>query len=818
MTTEATVREAYWWEAEKKRSKRLDYCRKAYYPKGTQAGDFGEGVRFSLHKMYWMTKVFKETDGQPWVLRRAMALAETLENMPIYVQDYSLIVGYQSGRPNEMPVHPDATEWLLSDIFYDRRGYLYEEEREWYQKATDYWADKSMRAICDRYFSEEEIMGMTAVLGHVLEEYMSGVSACHYPHDLIFNHGVAGIMNLIEDQVEKAEDKLYDGSATLEIGEIIPKLDQWNAMKVALQAFSDWIKRYSRLARIIGENLEEDPKRKAELLRVADICAKVSVDPPEHFHEAVQLTHFLHTCIRYLERPNMGYGIRPDTEWWPYYKRDVIDEKTLTRQEAVELIGEWEIRCRELEYVCTRAEREGAQGGYSLPVVTIGGVDEDGKDACNDLTEDIMEASRLVRVDMPSIVFRYHPQARVSTLRGVFETVKQGLGFPSLHSEAALVNNLVANFPVTLEEARSYATVVCLSPGITRGKGGQGVRMQSAFVGTKPLMLTLFNGFDIGVGIQAGPQTGDASKFTSFEELWEAWRAQMKFWADQCCRVRNKYRAIESLYASKPLGSCMYSRSISSGRDCTCPDEPSNAWITVVAWGDVGDSMYAARKLVFEDKKYTMEQLVDALRANWEGYENMRMEFAAVPKWGNDIDEVDRVVADCFDVLADVISANTDMAGYPFRPLPENGSAFAVLAHRVSALPNGRCHGDPIYDGGNSPGAGCDKKGPTAVLRSCSKIDYMRQKNCLLNQRLSQTQMAGEKGFQLWLNYVKTWYDLGLPHVQFNCVDTETLRAAQREPEKYSELVVRVAGYSAYFPALNRVTQDSIIARTLQEV
>jgi formate C-acetyltransferase/benzylsuccinate synthase len=241
--------------------------------------------------------------------------------------------------------------------------------------------------------------------------------------------------------------------------------------------------------------------------------------------------------------------------------------------------------------------------------------------------------------------------------------------------------------------------------------------------------------------------------------------------------------------------------------------------VTFFAWMETGDSLAAVKKLVFEDQKYTMPQLVEALAANWEGYEEMRIDFVRAPKWGNDDDYVDQVHIRCHQDVAKHSWEIKDPTGNPWPPLPENIAAYVTNATKVWALPNGRRLGDTLYDGGCSPGAGMDKKGPTAVLRSVAKIDHIGDvRATLLNQRLSPQQLAGEKGFNVWYSYIKTWADLGIDHVQFNMVDNETLKAAQKEPEMYPELIVRIAGYSAHFVDLNKKTQDTIIARNVQEL
>jgi len=810
MATEVESKATEWDSA--KRSKRLDHLRKSLWPKHVIAGDYLEGVVAGLDKMYWFTKIFKETEGRPWVLRRAQALAATLENMPVFIVDQSQLVGYGGGRPLQIPLSCEANDAHLWDTLMDRKGYVPENDREWYEDAMEYWERNCFREQIDRYLTEEEkVMNLV---------YSQGLTSAHAQYDFVYEYGFDGIKGLIDKYMGETLEKIHSGPSTPAVMDMLPKIDQWNAMKISLDGFQTWVKRHSRLARIVADNFESDPKRKAELIKTSEVCAKVAGGRPEHLQEAIQLHHFIFCSTRMIERTHIGHGFRLDQLWWPQYEKDVINDKTLTREEALELLAEHQIRVHENQFVTIKFLRQAVTGAvFSLPVPTLGGVTEDGRDACNDLTEAVLEAVRLVRCSMPSYMFRYHPTAKVSALKQVFETIRQGLGYPSIQNDGVLLDTLMNHFNATLEEARGYANVVCMSPGITKGRAGQGVRYSPDLICLQIVGLALHDGFDKQLGMQVGPKTGDARKFTRWEELWEAWRAQLQHAFDRQCRVRNIIRWGESQWFQEPLFSCCMERCVRQGQDAVYPNEEvSNAWFTMAVWNDTGDCLYGAKKLVFEDKKYTMEQLMNALDADWEGYEDMRMDFVGAPKWGNDIDEVDEVWVDCFKTAADILKRNIELSGNYFMGLPENTSAYLLASSMIPALPNGRRLGDPCYDGGNSPGAGLDKKGPTAVLRSCSKIDYRNMKNCLLNQRISHSQMAGDKGFQLWANYMKTWYDLGIPHVQFNCVDSETLRVAQREPEKFGELVVRVAGYSAHFVDLNRFCQDSIIARTLQEV
>jgi formate C-acetyltransferase/benzylsuccinate synthase len=257
---------------------------------------------------------------------------------------------------------------------------------------------------------------------------------------------------------------------------------------------------------------------------------------------------------------------------------------------------------------------------------------------------------------------------------------------------------------------------------------------------------------------------------------------------------------------------------VESGIDAVSPEgERGNCWVTFFTWVENADSLAAVKKLVFDEKKYTMDELITALEADWEGYEQMRLDFVRnAPKWGNDDDYVDDIMVRCLREVARHSHEIKCPSGNNWPALPENVSGNIHYSSIVGALPNGRRLGDALYDGGISPGPGLDKKGPSAVLKSCGKFDHVKDGRAfLLNQRLSPTQLAGEKGYKLWSAYMKTWADLGLDHVQFNMVDDTTLRSAQKDPEKYQELIVRVAGYSAHFVDISRKTQDNIIQRTV---
>jgi formate C-acetyltransferase/benzylsuccinate synthase len=407
-------------------------------------------------------------------------------------------------------------------------------------------------------------------------------------------------------------------------------------------------------------------------------------------------------------------------------------------------------------------------------------------------------------------------------MREIFECIRHGLGYPSMRNDPILIANGMHWHGHPLEEMRTWVHQACMSPCPTTKHGAQPMRMAAATGNmAKVVEYVLTNGYDPVVNMQMGPKTGDPRKFTDFEQVFKAWVAQLEWLMDLLVRVVNVGRYKQDVLMPRPFLSGISERSVESGLDVVRPEgERGNSWITAFTWVENADSLAAIKKLVFDDKKYTVAQLIDALQANWEGYEEMRLDFVnRAPKWGNDDDYVDDIMLRCLREAARHSKEIRDPCGNTWPILPENVSGNIHYANIVGALPNGRRRGDALYDGGISPGPGLDKKGPTAVLKSCGKIDHIADGRAfLLNQRLSPTQLKGEKGYQLWRAYMRTWADLGLDHIQFNMVSDETLRAAQKDPEKYQEVIVRVAGYSAHFVDISRKTQDNIIQRTIQGI
>jgi pyruvate-formate lyase len=493
----------------------------------------------------------------------------------------------------------------------------------------------------------------------------------------------------------------------------------------------------------------------------------------------------------------------------------------MTRDEAVELLECERLKVCERGIAKGRVYREGRPGANDLHIITLGGLDEHGNDACNDLTDAILEASLNIRTPEPSLAFRYSPKINEKTRHLVFENIAQGFGFPSIKHEEKNTKMMIEYFNIPPDEAAHWALVLCMAPGVNKRRGTQKSRTEGGGAACygKSMELALSDGFDYSLtNMQMGPKTGDPTKFKTYEDVWNAFVEQAKFTTALQFRNRDVCRRAEIRYCESPFVAMMDDICVEEGLGAFENKKYANTWSDPVSIVDAINSLAAIKKLVFDDKKYTMEDMVRALRANWEGYDEMRKDALNAPKWGNDDPYVDDIGEKVYNLVADIYQDQTQYSGYHPVPVPQTVSLFSTRAPRVGALAYGRKHGEVLADGGSSPYVGTDKKGPTAVLKTMARIPQDRCKGIQLNQRLpvSLMRQSGEKGFQTWTAYMKAWHDLNIDHVQFNVVDNKTMREAQIEPEKHEDLIVRIAGYSARFISLPKNAQDAIIARTEQ--
>ena len=733
----------FWWWAEKRRTPRLNYLRKAVWSKATKGSGYLPGVHVDLENARWQTKIFKEAPpSEPFIITRARALTAVLDNMPVFITDHSRIVGYLGSAPHLITWIPTMTSTLNDDTINDRTGLILNENLEEAREIAAFWKGRTYEARCVQYHTRRErvieLLADFVVPGRelVAADYVT-------PQPDWMYQGFDAIIKTIDGNLAEAEKKIREAATAEEQVSYLKKMDTWKAMKICLEAVLRYARRLSRLAKIIAENFETDPKRKEELLRISETCEKVPAKPPEHLWEAMQFDHFVQVAYR-LEWNNPAWQCRHDYWHWPFYKKDVLEEKNLTRDEVVELCAEWMIAAYGFGRHVLRMGREALQGSPGPYVWTLGGVDEDGNDACNDLTDCYLEAAIISRVSDPTFGFRYSSKTRTETLRRVFECIRHGLGYPSIRNDDVLIPNLMHWFGHPLKEARRWVHQACMAPAPDTKWAALAQRYPHPTLASavKTISLAMFDGLDPVTGMQIGIKTGDVTTFKTFDEFYNAWYEQFKAIFKVATTIENKNRYVMAHFLPRPMISSLFERCIETGQNADLCKERSSLWFTQFCFGEIGDCLAAVKKLIYEEKKYTMAQLREALQANWDGYEEMRQAFVRAPKWGNDDDYVDQMWVRVHEDAAKLSWAHRDINGQPWPILPEGIAFNIVQAPKIGALPNGRRLGDPLYDGGCSPGAGFDKKGPTAVLKSVSKLDHVGSvRATLLNQRLSPSQL-----------------------------------------------------------------------------
>ena len=819
-------KQEWWWAAEQKRTKRLDYLRKAIWKKGAIGGQYPPGIKVDLERSLLGKEAWEEGEimPEPVIIKTAKMFAHVLDNKTIFITDMAQLVGYVGSLPHTMYWDASAAEIVNDEVYNDPTACPEpeEENRKVMQDVCNYWAGKTeMSRIMPHYDLEDMMKILAGCIGWGAPSAKHGYSGKDYEYLMTGKRGFQDIADEIGKNLDQTDEDLFEKPVTADPLSSYQKINNWEAMEICLDACIRHAKRYARLAKNLAENFETDSKRKEELLQVAEVCEQVPARSPRTLQESLQYDIFIQLFSRH-ESIEGAWPARPDYYHGQYYEKDVEVEKNITKEEAYDLIGEFIIRAAEVCQYKVKWAREGLQGIDGTWVWTIGGVKQDGSDACNGMTIALLQVARLIRVANPTFGFRWHPKVKDEVLKECFECIRQGLGYPSMRNDPLLVQNPVHWYGHPVEEARTWVHQACMSPAPTTKRGFQSMRMASATANCAKIIEYVFTrGFDKVVNMQIAAETPDPVEFKTFDQFYDAWTTQMKSIFCTLVRAVNVSRQVGTKETPRPYLSGISERSVESGLEVNDPSiERGNAWITAFTWVENADSLAAVKKLVYDEKRYSIEELVKAIDANWEGYEEMRIAFVNdAPKWGNDDDYVDDIMLKCLRTCAAFSKELRCPCGNPWPILPENVSGNIHYGNIVGALPNGRRLGDALYDGGISPGPGLDKNGPTAVLNSCAKIDHVTDGRAfLLNQRLSPTQLSGEKGYQLWKSYMRTWADLGLDHVQFNMVDDSTLHAAQRDPEKYPEVIVRVAGYSAHFVDISRKTQDNIIQRTVQGI
>jgi len=745
-----------------------------------------------------MTIAYKESEGQPPIIRRALALKKVLENLPISIDDEELIVGKTTSKMRGIVILPE----LRWDAFpEDMDPSLTEEEKAKIREIHQYWRGKSayeMWLACvppqvlDIINKHQVVLTTSAVTPdnkvHVAPDY-----------EAVLTEGLNGIKKEIEEEMGKLDlTKPMDFEKYLFL----------KAANIAIDAVIHFANRYSELAKSMAAK-ETDAKRKAELEKIAEICSWVPANPPRSFHEALQSMWFIMIALR---NEAMGTAIsfgRADQLLYPFYKKDV-EEGKITREEAKDLVAQLLIKANDATVATVNVAAAAESGFPSWWSITLGGITRDGKDAVNELSYLFIEAESEVAMAQEEIVIRLNKKNPDSFLVKALEIAKKLAGKFKFVSDETTIQQLVRD-GIPLEDARDYIIVGCILPTVP-GKSCDNV--VSGINLALCLELALNNGISRLTGEQIGPKTGDPRKFKTYEEVWEAYKKQVEFVIPAIIIARNIDLKICSEYFPYPLLSALT-------RDCVKRGLHSFAGGALYACDahgligivNVADSLAAIKRIVFEEKKISMEELIEALDKNFEGYEHILYLLKKAPKFGNDDDYVDSIIQEVIDHASAVVRRYQGFANIKNTVAALTATLNIPLGKLVGALPDGRRAREPLAEGGLSPHQGRNVAGPVATLRSVSKLDLTKLRGAVLNMKFNPNALRDEEKIRKLCSMIRAYFESGGHHVQFNIISTETLRDAQRNPEKYRDLLVRVATYSAYFVELGREIQDDIIAR-----
>ncbi|MBA7502804.1 Benzylsuccinate synthase alpha subunit [subsurface metagenome] len=783
-----------------------------HVPKYFSGDKFIKPLYLSILRTRIYTQVWKETEGELVGIRRAKAFARYLEAMPIFIRPKDLVVGWFSEAPDAFEYCVEAADpEILNE--YIKAGYIREDDVDEWRQYQEYWSKRNLNVMINSLLTEEE-RRVSSTTNRYMECRPTRHTSRTLPdNDTYLEIGLNKRLEMVRqklDRLHKEKEECTDGPTGIEI---CLKINDLKAMLIAGEAFLHWVARYSELAKKMAEE-EKEPQRKEELLQISEICSWVPGNPPRNFWEAVQSQWLTMMGYHMIEHACHGTSYRLDQIFWPFYEKDVLLDRILSREKALEIMENYLLLVDELGHPLGAAFRRVNQGVNYLATYTIGGVKpEDGSDACNELTILILDAMDDLRLSHPDFKFRWHPKANPKVWRRVVEVVRSGLGQPSIKNDKVIIAGLMNHYGFTLEEARGWANIGCVSPGITQ-YWGTAKRDAFGIRTSKILELTLENSWDKVFQQQVGLKTGDAAKFTSFEELFEAYRKQVEWFMRKAMHIKNVGEYCNKALLKRPFASLFFHRALDDAeRDVMDAPNKGIPWVNIELV-DAVDSLITLKKLVFQDKKYTMEEVLRALRVEWEGYEEMRRDFINATKFGNDDDFADEVAKQTYAMIADEASKVTDLDGASPMPSGIVVTKMFQLAPIVGALPNGRKLGDPLADGGCSPHSGYDREGPMAAILSASKVDFEKWKAAIFNQKVTPSSIEGESGLRKFQNYIETAMLLGLDMIQFNVVDSKMLKEAQKHPEQYQNLVVRVSGYNAHFVDLAKFVQDAVIERT----
>lgn len=787
----------------------------------------GQKPRIDIERALYFTQSMKETEGQPLVLRWAKALMHIAKNISVCVQEDQLLLGRAGCDGRYGILYPELDGDFLDIAVRDLptrktspATIAPEDAKRVIEEIAPYWKGKTYHEALNAALPPE-VHKLTyddpkgLISRFIVNETSSFRSSIQWVHDYgkILQRGFNGIK-------KEAEEKLaaLDPLSAKEDREKRPFLE---AVIIVCDAIVLWAKRHATLAREMAEK-EKDPKRKAELLRMAANAERVPGEPARDFWEACQSQWFTQMFSRIEQKTGTTISNgRMDQYFYPFYKKD-LEEGKITPKEATELMECMWVGMAEFIDMYISPTGGAFNEGYAhWEAVTVGGQTPDGRDASNDLTYLILKSKREFPLHYPDLAARIHSRAPERYLWDVAETIKDGTGFPKLINDEEVVP-LYFSKGATFEEALDYAVSGCTEARMpnrdTYTSGGAYINFAAA------VEMVLRNGRMKKYGDQVlGVETGDPREFKTWEEFWNAYVKQHELFLKTAFTQQYLINKLRAEHFAQPMGSAMHDLCMKYCIDLhqeQIPEGINLGYFEYMGLGTVVDSLSAIKKYVFEEKKLTMDQLIKAIDANFEGYEDVQALLRSAPCYGNNDEYADSIGREIDRISVEYggkysmrdLGIHNDVRYVPF-------TSHVPFGKVVSATPNGRTEGFPLSDG-SSASHGADVNGPTAVLLSNYNTKNMGMRDRaarMLNIKFTPKCLEGDAGTEKLVSFIRTFCDLKLWHVQFNVLNKETLLAAQKDPEKYRNLIVRIAGYSAYFVDLSPDLQNDLIARTEHE-
>ena len=762
----------------------------------------------STERAELMTEFYqRSTDLMSAPMRRARAFQYLLEHKTIHIGKGELIVGEKGPAPKATPTYPELCCHSLSDldILNSREKVSFAvspEARTTYEHTViPFWRGRSMRDLIFREMSDE---WQAAYEAGIFTEFMEQRSPGHTVlDDKIYHKGLIDFQRDIEASLD-ALDYLADPDA-------YAKQEELRAMAVCADALIRFAQRHAQVARDQTED-ESDPVRKAELERIALVCAHVPANAPRDFWEALQYYWFVHLGVTIELNPWDAFCPgKLDQHLLPFYQ-DGVQAGTLTPEFAEELLQCFWIKFNNQPAPPKVGVTAAESSTYTdFAQINTGGVTADGSDAVNKVTYLILDVIEQMRLLQPSSSIQVSKKNPNRFVRRAARIIRTGFGQPSVFNSDLIVQELVRQGK-NVTDARNGGSSGCVEVGAF---GKENYNLTGYFNMPKVLELTLYNGLDPCTGRQLGPETGHAADFASFDELFQAFRKQLRHFVDIKVQGNNLIERLYATYMPAPFLSLLIDDCIASGRDYHDGGARYNtSYIQGVGLGTMADALTAIKYCVYDRRILSMSELLAALRADFEGHERThQMLLNKTPKYGNDDDYADEIMRTVFETYFQAIDGrpNTKGGSYHINLLPT--TCHVYFGSVIGATPDGRRAGTPLSEG-ISPVQSADRQGPTAVIKSASKMDHARTGGTLLNQKFTPQLLDSDAALEKLVHLIRTYFKLDGHHIQFNVVDADTLRKAQQSPEQHRNLIVRVAGYSDYFCDLGRELQDEIIART----